>query len=124
MGFAVTKLYNTARWRMKEAYERERKTLTDIELQKILTGEENIWYRNLHSDSAIAVLQSLWDSFKSFWGLRKKGDKTAHPPGFRPRNATSTIPFKERGFKIETLNDAILEQKFQRGEHVSDWSSC
>jgi len=105
MGFAVTKLYNTARWHMKEAYEREGKTLTDVELQKILAGEENIWYRNLHSDSAIAVLQSLWDAFKSFFQLRRNGDKTARPPGFRRKNAISTIPFKERGFKIETLSE-------------------
>lgn len=104
MGFAVSKLYNTARWRMKEAYERERKTLTDVELQKILAGEDNIWYRNLHSDTAIAVMQSLWDAFKSFFQLKRNGDKTAHPPGFRPKNATSTIPFKERGFEIETLS--------------------
>jgi len=105
MGFAVTKLYNTARWYMKEAHERERRTLTDVELQRILASEDNTWYRNLHSDSAIAVLQSLWDAFKSFFALRKRGDKTAHPPGFRLRNATSTIPFKERGCKIESLSD-------------------
>jgi putative transposase len=58
-----------------------------------------LWYRRLHSQSAQAVLEELWQSYRSWFALRKKGDAKANPPGFRRKTSLSAVTFKQDAVK-------------------------
>ncbi|MFX0114173.1 MAG: hypothetical protein ACFFB3_06470 [Candidatus Hodarchaeota archaeon] len=57
------------------------------------------WARQLQSHVAQAALQKLWQSYKSWFRLRKK-DAQARPPGFRLKTQGSLVTFKADGFHI------------------------
>ncbi len=61
--------------------------------------EHPLWYRRLHSQSAQAILEELWQSYKSWFALRKEGDRKAKPPGFRQKTSLSAITFKQNAVK-------------------------
>jgi hypothetical protein len=53
----------------------------------------NRWYRSLHAQPAQAVMEKLWQSYKSWFEVRKKGDTGARPPSFRRGISLSTVTF-------------------------------
>jgi len=103
MGFGATKLWNTAVYQSRQMWESSGRIPTDVELQKQLQG--TYWYRNHHSDTATAILQQVWEAHRSWFRLRRT-DPTAHPPGFRPKTASSAVPFKTRGFRVNPQGSA------------------
>jgi putative transposase len=58
-------------------------------------------YEWVHSKVLQMTLHSLDDDFHSFTSKRKKGDKTAQPPGYKGRDYFTTMIWNQSGFKIE-----------------------
>lgn len=98
MAFACTKLWNTANYGRRQAWERAGRIPSYAQQCKQL--KDNPWARLLQSQSAQAVLQKLGFAYRSWYKLRKV-DKTAKPPGFRKKASLSTITFKRSAFRIE-----------------------
>ena len=99
LGFSATKLWNTALWYTKEVWKTTGKIPSYTDLDVAMKQEHPRWYRSLHSQSAQAVLEELWHSYKSWFALRKKGDIKAKPPGFRRKTDLSTVTFKQSAVK-------------------------
>src|SRR5208283_1801429 len=99
LGYSATKLWNTALWCSKETWAATGNIPSYSGLDAALKQEQPLWYRRLHSQSAQAVLEELWQSYKSWFALRKKGDAKAKPPGFRRKTNLSTVTFKQSAVK-------------------------
>lgn len=98
MAFACTKLWNTANYEQRRAWEKTGKIPSYVQQCRRL--KDNPWARLLQSQSAQAVLQKLDFAYRSWYKLHKI-DKTAKPPGFRRKESLSTITFKRSAFRIE-----------------------
>lgn len=92
VGFSATKLWNSALWHSKEAWADTGKILKYGDMDKAM--KKHRWYRTLHAQSAQAVLEEQWDSYKS-WFKRRKEDPKTKPPGFRRKDSLSTVTFKK-----------------------------
>ena len=101
LGFAVTKLWNTANYQRRQTWEETGKIPNYFRQCKEL--KDNYWARQLHSQTVQKVLSQLDESYKSWYQLRKK-DKSANPPGFRRKNEPSAIPFKKEALKVIDSN--------------------
>jgi hypothetical protein len=64
----------------KERWEITGKIPTYADLDVAIKQERPLWYRRLHSQSSQAILEELWQSYKSWFALRKKGDKRPNRP--------------------------------------------
>ena len=95
LGFSATKLWNTAVWLSKEAWTATGKIPSYASLDVTVKQDRPLWYRRLHSQSSQAILEELWQSYKSWFALRKKGDGKANPPGFRRKSSLSAVTFKQ-----------------------------
>ena len=95
LGFSATKLWNSALWYTKEQWEATGKIPSFAEVDKFMKASNNRWYKSLHAQSAQAVLEELWQSYKSWFALRKKGDPKAKPPGFRRKTTLSAVTLKK-----------------------------
>ncbi len=117
LGFSATKLWNTAVWHAKEQWESTGKIPGNVALHHAL--KDTRWYRSLHAQSSQALLEELWQSYKSWFKLRKK-DAKAKPPGFRKKTSLSTVTFKKDSVRwcplSKTLRlgipDAVYGRKF------------
>ncbi len=99
LSFSATKLWNVAVWYTKEVWAYTGKIPSFGEVDVAIKQERPRWYRSLHSQSAQAVLEELWQSYKSWFALRKKGDLNAKPPGFRRKTDLSAVTFKQNAVK-------------------------
>jgi len=99
LGYSVTKLWNTAMWHAKEVWKTTGKIPSYAKMDVAMKQEHPLWYRRLHSQSAQAVLEELWQSYRSWFALRKKGDRKAKPPGFRRKTSLSAVTFKQNAVK-------------------------
>lgn len=95
LGFAATKLWNTALWHTKEQWNATGKIPGFPEVDRHLKSIACRWYRSLHAQSAQAVLEELNGAYRSWFALRKKGVPDAKPPGFRKKTTLSTVTFKK-----------------------------
>ncbi len=85
--YSAAKLWNTANYALKHQQ-------TDLRTLKA-TFKATFWYKNLHSQSAQAVLEKLTVAWSNY--LRKKTEK---PPRFQPKNGHFPVKWKKQGFKI------------------------
>ena len=99
LGFSATKLWNTALWHTKEAWKTTGKIPSYAKMDVSMKQEHPLWYRRLHSQSAQAILEELWQSYRSWFALRKKGERKANPPGFRRKTDLSAVTFKQNAVK-------------------------
>jgi putative transposase len=97
MGYAGTKLWNTANWERRDQW----KTLGTIPnyVEQARELKTNKWYKYLPSQTAQAVLEKLEQGYQSWYTKRKK-DLKANPPGFRPKQNLSSLIFKKSAFQI------------------------
>jgi len=65
LGFSSTKLWNAAMRYTKERWESTGKIPTYADIDIAIKQERPLWYRRLHSQSAQAVLEELWQSYRS-----------------------------------------------------------
>src|SRR5512139_326520 len=99
LGFSATKLWNAAMRYTKERWESTGKIPTYADLDIAIKQERPLWYHRLHSQSAQAVLEELWQSYRSWFALRKKGDAKTKPPGYRRKTDLSSVTFKQYAVK-------------------------
>jgi putative transposase len=122
LGFAATKLWNTALWYCKELWDTTGIIPNYHAVNKHLKESENRWYRSVHAQSAQGVLEELWGSYKSWFALRKKGDSKARPPSFRRKTSLSTVTFKKDSISYDpetkTLRLGIPGAVFEKKELV------
>ena len=57
-------------------------------------------YRWVYSKVLQMTLRKLDADYKSFWSLRKKGDKNARPPRFKSKKHFTTLCYNQSGFKM------------------------
>ena len=107
LGYSATKLWNTAVWLAKEAWKTTGKIPSYAKMVVAIKQEHPLWYRRLHSQSAQAVLEELWQSYRSWFALRKKGDSKANPPGFRRKTSLSAVTAKRRKMEPENVYSAF-----------------
>jgi putative transposase len=65
IGFSATKLWNTAVWNTKKTWDTTGKIPAYSDLDDAMKQEHPLWCRRLHSQSAQAVLEDLWQSYPS-----------------------------------------------------------
>lgn len=63
--------------------------------------EEYPEYKWVYSKVLQMVLRKLDSNFKSFFALKKNGDKDANPPKFRGKKYFTTMCYNQSGFKLE-----------------------
>jgi hypothetical protein len=85
LGFSATKLWNTAVWSAKEAWKTTGKIPSYAKMDVAIKQEHPLWYRRLHSQSAQAVLEELWQSYRS-WLRGTLTSKSQRPPGAHLKN--------------------------------------
>lgn len=104
MSWVGTKLYNTALYHARDAWENTGKIPTSFDLQKPVFA--SYYHDFLPAHTYQHPAHEVWMAFRSWFKLRKK-DKTAHPPGFRSKHKLSALTFTKYGFKVID-NDCIL----------------
>lgn len=105
MSLTATKLYNTAMWHARQAWESTGKIPTGFDLQKVVLASAHHHYLPAHTYQHPA--HQVWNAFKSWFTLRKH-DTTAHPPGFRRKHVGSSFLFTQYGFKELDRNTIAL----------------
>ncbi len=98
MGYAGTKLWNTANWERRDQWDKTGEIPNYTEQASEL--KTNKWYKQLPSQTAQAVLEKLEQAYKSWYALRKNEER-ARPPGFRPKQIFSSLIFKKSAFQIQ-----------------------
>lgn len=95
-------IYNFGLAERKDAF-KNGKNISYIDQQNDLpeTKKKYPEYRWVYSKVLQGVLQKLDADFRSFFALRKNGDKDAEPPGFKGKKHFTTIDFNQSGFKIK-----------------------
>ncbi len=89
--YSASKLWNVANYAVQN------REISVNQLEKHL--KDNFWYKNLHSQSAQAVLQKLQMAWKNFFdGHTKK-------PKYQPKNGHIPVRWKKNGMKI--INNKI-----------------
>jgi putative transposase len=101
MAWTATKLYNTAMWDAREAWEKTGKIPNGFALQKVVLASPHHSLLPAHTYQHPA--HQVWGAFKGWFALRKK-DPTANPPGFRRKNEGSSFLFTQYGFRVRDTN--------------------
>jgi len=102
MGLACSKLWNVALYHTRQVWEETGRIPSAYDTQKAV--QEHYWYKQLPTHTAQAVIQELWQAYKSWFGHRRNGNGRARPPKYRKQNgqvSPSTITFKRSGFRLE-----------------------
>jgi len=92
-------IYNLALADRKNAWRNEQRSVGYIEQQNKLPGfkKNNPEYKVVYSKVLQSVLKKLDANYKSFFALRKNGDKTARPPKFRSSKYFMTLCYNQSG---------------------------
>jgi putative transposase len=96
-------IYNFGLAERKEAFKNgKNKNISYIDQQNDLpeTKKKYPEYRWVYSKVLQGVLQKLDADYRSFFTLRKNGDRNAEPPGFKGKKHFTTMDFNQSGFKI------------------------
>jgi len=85
--YSASKLWNVANYNIINGFLKPKELKTKL--------KDTFWYKNLHSQSAQAVLEKL----QIAWGNYYK--KHTKRPRFQPKNGHFPVRWKKQGFKIE-----------------------
>ncbi len=94
-GFPATKLWNAANWNRRAKWKEIGKIPSYVDQASEL--KTNAWSRQLHSQTARAVLEKLARAYRSGHRLRKAGHRNMKPPGFmndRARTKNLRAPWR------------------------------
>ncbi|MFX0161896.1 MAG: RNA-guided endonuclease InsQ/TnpB family protein [Candidatus Hodarchaeota archaeon] len=116
MGKVVTALYNLANYERRKAWRETGKIPNYYQQYYALRNHELA--RLLPSHTVQQTLKTLEHNYRSWYALRKNGDKTARPPGFRKPKHPSTFRFTNYQFKIINDKIIILTAKNLLGENI------
>ena len=97
----VTKVYNGLMWELRQAYEQTGKSrVSRHNLNRILKGLPRA--QGYYSLSVQATRNEVIEAYRSYFVLRRKGNKEARPPGFRRKTHYSGLRyFDGYGLKVE-----------------------
>jgi len=109
MGKVVTALYNQANYRRRETWRKTEK-IPNYSRQYYALRYHQL-AKLLPSHTVQQILKTLEHNYKSWYALRKNGDKTAKPPSFRKPKHPSTFCFTKYQFKILDENTIRLTTK-------------
>ncbi len=116
MSKVVTALYNLANYERREAWRETGKIPNYYQQYYALRNQELA--RLLPSHTVQQILKTLEHNYRSWYTLRKNGDKTARPPGFRKPKHPSTFRFTNYQFKIMDNKTIRLTTKSLLGENI------
>ena len=97
MSWVATKLYNTAVWSARETWTFTGKIPTGFDLQTVVLASP--YHVLLPAHTYQHPAHQVGMAFKSWYALRKR-DRTAHPPGFRRKEALSFTKFTKDEFRL------------------------
>jgi putative transposase len=103
MSWVATKLYNTAMWGARVAWDDTGLIPSGYDLYKVV--RESPYFGLLPSVSSTYQGIQVGYDFRSWYALRKI-DKTANPPRFRNKNHMSSVTYFQTSFRFK--NDTIL----------------
>jgi putative transposase len=106
LGYFATKLWNVANMNRNAAWGETGKIPSFYDQCKSM--KDNRWCKLLPSQTSQEILAELDDSYRSWFKLRKNGDKKARPPGYRRRTELSTVTFKQNAFAIVASDQVEL----------------
>jgi len=98
IGYFATKLWNVANMNRNAAWSDTGKIPSFYDQCKSM--KDNRWCKLLPSQTSQEILAELDDSYRSWYKLRKNGDKKARPPGYRRKTELSTVTFKQNAFAM------------------------
>ncbi len=95
-------IYNIALSERIEAWKKNRKTVNYLKQKNDLPKIKKKYpkYSWVYSKVLQIVLRRLDGDYKSFFALRKNGDKKAKPPKFKGRKHFTTMKYNQSGFKL------------------------
>jgi len=122
--WAANRIWNSCVWHSREICKTEERWPTEAELKAKFKAFAS--WKELHSQSAQAVVEEYFEAMSSYRKHRDNGHDEMRPPGFKPKSNLRTVTWKRQGFKIDG-NALVL--KLSRGKepiHVSlpeGWNS-
>ena len=116
MGKVVTALYNLANYERRKTWRKTDKIPNYYQQYYALRNHELA--KLLPSHTVQQTLRTLEHNYRSWYGLRKNGDKTTRPPGFRKPKHPSTFRFTNYQFKILDDNTIRFTTKNLLGENI------
>lgn len=119
LGFAASKLWNTARWTCERVWSETGTIPEDGTLKAYLKKHER--YADLNSQSSQRVIEELAEAFHGWYAKRRNGDDRANPPTYRKRgdqHPRSTVTFKSNGFKHDQKNNRI---RLSKGKNLKNY---
>lgn len=108
---AATKIWNSCVWHSRDIAQRENRWPSETEL-KAKFKEFKVW-KELHSQSAQAVVEEYFEAVSSYLKHKQEGNSDMNPPGFKPKTQPRTVTWKKQGFDIK---GDILTLKLSRGQ--------
>jgi len=88
--YSASKLWNTANYAFREE---------NIPLKELKSHlKDSFWYKNLHSQSAQAVIEKLQSAWKGYLNRGKGADN--RPPGYQPKDGHFPVKWKKAGFRF------------------------
>lgn len=122
--WAANRIWNSCVWHSREVCKTEERWPTEAELKAKFKAFAS--WKELHSQSAQAVVEEYFEAVSSYRKHRDNGHDEMQPPGFKLKSNLRTVTWKRQGFKIDG-NALVL--KLSRGKesiHVSlpeGWNS-
>lgn len=103
---AANRIWNSCVWHSRDVFKQENRWPTEAEL-KAKFKSFAAW-RELHSQSAQAVVEEYFEAVSAYRKHRKNGHPEMNLPNFKPKGTLRTITWKKQGFDVEG-NTLILK---------------
>ena len=111
---STTKVFNGLIWSLRNQYEETGKV--PISRKTLNKNMKNFPRRkDYYSLSAQGTRDEVIGAYKSFFKLRKNGDETARPPGFRRKNNLSNLRYYD-GYGFEIEGDKLILRFVEEAE--------
>ncbi|WP_027718850.1 RNA-guided endonuclease InsQ/TnpB family protein [Desulfovirgula thermocuniculi] len=103
---AANRIWNSCVWHSREIFRQKDRWPTEAEL-KAKFKSFAVW-RELHSQSAQAVVEEYFEAVSAYRKHRENGHLEMNPPNFKPKNHLRTVTWKRQGFDVED-NTLVLK---------------
>ncbi|ACX52701.1 transposase, IS605 OrfB family [Ammonifex degensii KC4] len=103
---AANRIWNSCVWHSRETFKQENRWPTEAEL-KAKFKSFAAW-RELHSQSAQAVVEEYFEAVSAYRKHRENGRLEMNPPNFKSKNYLRTVTWKRQGFDVKD-NTLVLK---------------
>lgn len=111
---AANRLWNSCVWHSRETFKQENRWSTEAEL-KAKFKSFAAW-RELHSQSAQAVVEEYFEAVSSYRKHRESGHLEMNPPNFKPKSHLRTVTWKRQGFDVK--DDTLVLKLSRKKESI------